>query len=220
MNKSLFSLILSEDVVAAVDRLAYSRGTNRSNMVNQILAEYVSYITPEKRMEDIFRRVEQLLGGGDTLQVLLRSSDSMINLRSALAYKYNPSVRYTVELYRIPGPCIGELKVYLRTQNSSLTLYMMQFYKLWKKLEDAYMPGCESQLESGKYIRRLMLRDYDGKPVEDISTEIQAEVIAGYVSVFDRALKAFFYSISDPKRAISDAEEIYLEYLRGSEITV
>ena len=41
MNKSLFSLILSEDVVAAVDRLAYSRGTIRSIMVNQILSEYV-----------------------------------------------------------------------------------------------------------------------------------------------------------------------------------
>ena len=55
MKKTVYSLVLSEDVVAEIDRLAYHNGTNRSNMINQILAEYVSYVTPEKKMQDIFR---------------------------------------------------------------------------------------------------------------------------------------------------------------------
>lgn len=68
MQKNLYSLILSENVVAAVDRLAHSMNTNRSNMVNQILAEYVSYVTPEKRMRQIFQRLEAILSQGGTFR--------------------------------------------------------------------------------------------------------------------------------------------------------
>ncbi|MBR6623769.1 MAG: ribbon-helix-helix protein, CopG family, partial [Ruminococcus sp.] len=58
MQKSVYSIVLSDDVVAQIDRLAYRHNTNRSNMINQILAEYVSYVTPEKRMQDTFARME------------------------------------------------------------------------------------------------------------------------------------------------------------------
>ena len=54
MKKSVYSLVLSDDVVEAVDRAAYQNGLSRSAMVNQILADYVSYTTPEKRMREIF----------------------------------------------------------------------------------------------------------------------------------------------------------------------
>ena len=56
----MYSLMLSEKVVEEIDRLAEKEGTNRSNLVNQILAEYVSITTPEKRISDIFERIERL----------------------------------------------------------------------------------------------------------------------------------------------------------------
>ena len=46
MSKSVYSVVLMDDVVDAVDRLAYEAGTNRSNMINRILAEYVQLATP------------------------------------------------------------------------------------------------------------------------------------------------------------------------------
>ena len=46
MKKNLYSLTLSDDVVREVDALAHRMGTNRSALVNQILAEYVSVPTP------------------------------------------------------------------------------------------------------------------------------------------------------------------------------
>ena len=64
MSKSVYSLVLRDEIVEKLDRLAYSRNTNRSSLINQILAEYVSYVTPEKRMRDIFDRLEDLLRGG------------------------------------------------------------------------------------------------------------------------------------------------------------
>ena len=39
MKKNLYSLTLSDDVVREVDALAHRMGTNRSALVNQILAD-------------------------------------------------------------------------------------------------------------------------------------------------------------------------------------
>ena len=50
LQKSLYSLMLMDDVVREIDRLALQQNTNRSNFINQILAEYVSLMTPEKRI--------------------------------------------------------------------------------------------------------------------------------------------------------------------------
>ena len=44
--KNVYSIVLSSDIVEKIDLLAYENGTNRSNMINQILAEYVPYTTP------------------------------------------------------------------------------------------------------------------------------------------------------------------------------
>ena len=38
MKKSTYSVVLSDRVVAEIDRLAYRKGTNRSSMINEILA--------------------------------------------------------------------------------------------------------------------------------------------------------------------------------------
>ena len=88
--KNVYSIVLSSDIVEKIDRLAYD---NRSNMINQILAEYVSYTTPEKRFREIFQHMQDMLEGG-TFK-MLEPSDTMFSLRSALAYKYNPTVKYS-----------------------------------------------------------------------------------------------------------------------------
>lgn len=61
MKKSVYSLVLMDDVVNAIDDMAYQMNTSRSNLINQILAEHVSYITPEMRMKDIFDCVRTMM---------------------------------------------------------------------------------------------------------------------------------------------------------------
>ena len=61
MKKTLYSLMLSEEVVREVDALAHRLGTNRSNLINQILAEYVDLVTPERRINDVLSAIEQLM---------------------------------------------------------------------------------------------------------------------------------------------------------------
>ena len=63
MKKTLYSLMLNEEVVREVDALAHRMGTNRSNLINQILAEYVNYTTPERRINDVLSAIEDLSAG-------------------------------------------------------------------------------------------------------------------------------------------------------------
>ena len=215
MSKSLYSLILSDEVVGEIDRLAYKNGTNRSNMINQILAEYVSYTTPEMRISQVFSALTELLSPVDTFKTLLGNSASVMNVRSSLDYKYNPSVKYTVELARDVSSDIGTLKVSMRTQNSTLILYMMEFYKLFARLESAYIPDTEYYLDNDKFARRLRLRSD-----KSITSSQLGNVIAEYIKMLDSCLKVFFYNIDDIQMAAYEIEKNILSYLHKNEIRI
>ena len=211
--KNVYSIVLSADVVEKIDQLAYENGTNRSNMINQILAEYVSYTTPEKRFREIFLRMENLLA--ESAFKALEPSDTMLSLRSALAYKYNPTVKYNVELYRGGGDEIGELRVSLRTQNAGLILCMTEFYRLWTQIETRYRDAVSAAAADGKYARRLVLQVPVGVREVDLG-----RVIAAYVDAFDRALKAYFTSLDSRAVAAREAETIYRDYLAVNRVLV
>ena len=51
-----------QEVYEHYSRLAEEKGTNRSNLVNQILAEYLSMTTPEKHVQNIFDIIERFIG--------------------------------------------------------------------------------------------------------------------------------------------------------------
>ena len=72
MSKSVYSIVLMDEVVEAVDRLAYEAGTNRSNMINRILAEYAQMATPEQRIQDIFSSIEEVVSRQNALQLRKR----------------------------------------------------------------------------------------------------------------------------------------------------
>ncbi len=211
--KNVYSIVLSADVVEKIDRLAYENGTNRSNMINQILAEYVSYTTPEKRFREVFRQMQTLLEG-EALKTMT-ASDTMFSLRSALAYKYNPTVKYNVELYRNGGDEIGEFRVSLRTQNAGLILYMVQFYELWARCEALFYAQLPWGLEDGKYRRKLILSG--AKPYQEIDL---GRVIAAYIHAFDRALKAYFARLHAPEEAAAVVGDIYRAYLKENRILI
>ena len=207
MDKSVYSLVLSDDVVSEIDRMAYELNTSRSKMINGILADYVSYETPEKRMRQVFDRIDNMLVG-DMFQRLLQPSDSMFSLRSALSYKYNPTIRYSVELYQNAAPWIGELRVSVRSQNSTLMLTMLQFFKLWSRIEASYIGRTEYSIEDGRYVRKLRL------PRENASDYTAVgEAIASYIGVFDRAIKTYFENLTSPQYAVVAVEKIYADGL-------
>lgn len=214
MGNSVYSLVLNDDVISLVDRAAYLKGTSRSALINRILAEYVSYVTPEERMRRIFERIGMLLGPDGALQAVEAASESMMTLRSALAYKYNPTVRYTVTLYRNRMPEVGELRIGFRTQNSTLLDAMDSFFGYWIRVEEKYVSNCEYLLERGKMTRKLVTRKQTLSDHE--AEEAIGDVITGYIRLYDEALKLYFNYMERPEIALAKIETLYRDYINES----
>lgn len=212
MNKSVYSLVLSDDVVAAVDRAAYHAGMSRSAFINKALAEAVSFVTPEKRMNDIFSAVEQLMDGG-IFRIMPRPSDSAFAMRSALQYKYKPVIRYGIELYRSFDSTLGKLKVSLRTQSDALIGVFARFIKVWAQLESIYIidhfpDGITYKIEDGKFTRSFCLPpDKHG-----LSDSAIAEALSEYIKMFDEIIKLYFANADDEKKAAEIVSRRYHEY--------
>ena len=57
MSKSVYSLVLTDEIVRAIDSLAYRMNTSRSALIDRILAEKLSMQTPEIRMRNIMENI-------------------------------------------------------------------------------------------------------------------------------------------------------------------
>ena len=215
MKKSAYSLVLMDEVVEAIDRLAYERNTNRSNLINQILAENVNFITPEMRMRDIFTELENILSES-CYQILDRSSDSMFALRSPIRYKYRPTVNYTIELFREPKDIVGRLKVSFRTSSRNFTDAVEDFFTRWIDMEDKYLgkvhpEGVPVEFENAKYVRGFLKVSDENEIGEN---EI-ASAIGEYIKVLDKCIKFYFENLHDKELIEKMIRTSYEEYLKS-----
>ncbi len=188
MGKSVYSVVLSDQVVAAIDKLAYAEGTSRSKLIDRVLAQYAGCDTPGQRMTDIFSCIEQMAGLEEQFRLLINPSDELLQLKSAVPYKYNPTVKYAVELYENDPTALGELRVSMRTQSRPLLAVLGRFFLLWVQLEEqSFQDGSYLSFEvaDGKYTRQL-------RYLPGASSAQLGEAIAGYIKLFDRVLHLYF----------------------------
>ena len=215
MKKTLYSLMLNEDVVREVDALAHRMGTNRSALINQILAEYVNYTTPERRINDVLSAIEQLMSPSRELVPFFAPNSFSMSLKSSLEYKYRPTVKYEVELYRGAGESIGELSVVFRTQSASLIGAMTEFFRLWKQIEDAHLrpltgASIDYALYDGKFVRSI------AAPDKDCSTDELAQALSEYIKLFDKLMKSYLAGRLDAH----DVEAAYFSQMRSAPIHI
>lgn len=216
MKKNMYSLILAEDVVNAIDKLAEEENTNRSNLINEILAEYVSVTTPEKRINDIFHGIEDLFKQLTGQQVYYQQHDNTLSIKSALEYRYRPTIRYEVELYRAQSGTVGELKVNFRTQSPQLLNRLTEFFALWTRLEELYVAryfeGAEINytLDETRWTRTLAVPKNAGYDDKELS-----RAITDYVSTFDRLMKKRLSGA-----AATEIENDYLDALNGGMLII
>lgn len=215
MAKTLYSLMLNENVVREIDILAHKSGTSRSNLVNQILAEYVNYTTPERRISDVFTAIEQLMMPSSEIIPFFAPNSQSMSLKSSLEYKYRPTVKYEVELYGGGTDSIGRLSVIFRTQSQSLIKDMTDFFRLWKHIEDAHLPDtygikAEYELYDGRFVRSISV------PGRDCTAEELAQAISGYIKLFDKQMKDYLCGRADAR----SIEIAYYNYLMNTDILI
>ena len=216
MKKNLYSLILADDVVNEVDILAHQAGTSRSNMVNQILAEYCSVVTPEQRINDIFQAIENILAPSRELVPFFVPNALTMSLKSSLHYKYRPTVKYEVGLDRSGGDTLGELSVVFRTQSADLIACMTDFFRLWKQIEDRRLtPHLEMSPDYALYDTRFV-RSIAMPRGEELTSEEIAQALSDYIQLFDRLLKGYLSGSLDAR----DVEGAYVEDLASHKILI
>ena len=205
MKKSVYSLVLMDDVVEAIDELAYSLHTSRSNLINQILAEKVSLTTPEQYLQKIFQSLSDYLKPYAHFQIQNQAADHMYSVKSALRYKYNPTIRYCVYLGQQEGHLTGQLRVISRTQSDILYFYLNEFFRLWEHIENEMSPTLWEQEEGSKWLRTLRLELFQ-RPHQ--STDL-ASALSTYIKGLDDGLKLYFGSLENEKNQYNLLREHY-----------
>lgn len=200
VSKSVYSVILDDGLVAELDRAAYKNGVSRSTMLDKILSDYLTVETPVVRMENIFSKMEGLIDEWAGLRFVNQAHLAMASVQSALSYRYNPTVKYAIELYQ-SGEDLGEIKISLRTQNPTLIALMEDFYGFFAYLENKYLGKREYNYENFKFTRYLK------NP--KLSSEETGEAIAYFVRSTNYILNSYFDGIGNIERAKSDIEKDY-----------
>lgn len=224
MERSVYSLVLMDDVVKAVDQMAYEQGTSRSNLINQLLAQEVMLVTPEMRMRDIFDKMIHAMEDDKKFQVNLQPSDYCISIRSVLEYKYNPTIRYFIELYRTVDTAIGELKITSRSQSSDLQGYLYEFFKFFTKMEQVYMtryypkrpiPYFTNEGE-GRFRRELVIVEEDCT----LTTDAMALAMGDYVQMLDGLLGIYLTNLEDIDASATKIEAMYTKFLNSNPVLI
>ncbi len=209
--------MLSDDVVSRIDMLALKKGTNRSNIINMILAEYLSLTTPEMRIENIFRRMESLFSSYESIVPMLVPNRPTLSVKSTLDYKYRPTVKYDVRLYKgLDNGAFGELTVAFRTQSQALLDITDRFFRFWCNLEkkyirEEYWGKIKYSLIDGRFSRSLMM--FSEQPYS--SDEI-ADALTSYIACLDEVMKATV----EGKYSLADAENAYKNYLADTKYLI
>lgn len=216
-KKSIYSLVLSDDVVEAVDRLAANSGLSRSAMVNQFLAERVRCVTPEMRLKSITSAIRSAVGTGFFLTE--QPSAATVACRTALKYRYKPTLRYSVEVYGAGNKRAGELRVTVRTQSEQLYADLSGFFKCWTALEQKYIADRLSQdimfaIEPGRFTRTLNM------PPEGITDDLLGQAVADYMAMLDEAMKVYFAQLPDTAMAQAAAEKSYTAAITHQQVII
>jgi len=211
MSKSLYSLMLNDELVRELDIVAHRTGTNRSNLVNRIVADYLGFSTPESRINDVLSAIEALMLPSRELIPVFSPNSGSMSLKSSLEYKYRPTIRYEVSLF----PDRGELAVVFRTTSELLLREMTMFFGIWKQLEEKYypllgLPRRSYNLSDGRFTLSLSL------PASGVGADELAAAISAYISLFDRLLKDYVAG----RIGVREIEERYFSYLQKAAIKI
>ena len=176
----------------------------------------MNLVTPERRINDIFSAIEQLMTPSRELVPFVSPNAMTMSLKSSLEYKYRPTVKYEVELYRGNDKALGELSVIFRTQSAALINSMTDFFRVWKSIEDAHLRPLlgdnapEYALYDGKFVRSITI------PQKDCSSQELASVISEYIKLFDNMMQGWLSGRYDAR----EIEACYYSLLRRSEILI
>lgn len=211
MKKSVYSLMLFDEIVEQIDQLAYLKNTNRSQLINDILAEHIGLETPEQKVQAVLESLEENFE--NKLSVGQMVKNSSIQFGKSLKYKYRPKVRYSYEFIGNGGNKYAVLKISSRTQSQDLNAHFQDFFDIIKGIESShavtdgqYGPGDTNH----KFVREFKTSGEVTRDVESIT-----ETLTRYLKMIDSAMTHYFADVDSVANIAGELEDIYISYYKN-----
>lgn len=193
MKKSVYSLMLFDEIVKDIDQIACQRDTNRSQLINDILADYLGRVTPEQKVERIITQLEKELG--PTLSVSQFNKSSSIQFGKSIAYKYRPKVKYSYAFAGTGEKKYAVLKISSRTKSAALNRLFDEFFEKIEALEDRnqfHCGKCPDGQTSHKFVREFRTVGSVTRDVNEV-----CRFLSSYLLMIDQAMNLFFTDSDD-----------------------
>ena len=207
MKKSLYSLTLFDEVIERIDQMAYENRTNRSQLVNDILASYVGLETPEQKIQAVLEDLDDNFS--DVLSVSQIVKNNSIQFDKSLKYKYRPKIVYCFEFKRDDGAPYAEFKISSRTKSEALNRHFDQFFGQIDEIEQRHgrLSSDEHTCETGhKFVRRFKR---EGAVTRDEAA--LTDFLTRYLKMIDTAMNAYF-SVDGEGDIEATINTIYSDY--------
>lgn len=209
MKKSVYSLMLFDEIVEQIDELAYENKTNRSQLINDILADYIGMETPEQKIQTVLENLDQNVSG--VLSVSQISKNNSIRFGKSLKYKYRPKIRYCYEFKNDGGRKYAVLKISSRTTNEDLNQHFSDFFDHINTIERAHnQQDCD---DGGVGSQHKFVRAFknNGAVSRDVTT--LTDFLTRYLLMIDSAMNAYFFvdGEGDIDKRLDDIYSRYFE---------
>jgi len=195
MPNKMYSLMLMEEIVKQIDKIAYERRTNRSQLINEILAEKIGFKTEGTLINDFKNNLLDLMDQNHSWQRTSHNTDQSIQTRTFLPYKYNPSIVYRIDFEIIDNKRMTAIRLFSRSSADLFIKNLNYFFKRINKAEIEYLKemGVYKYINSSDsrnelYFVRYLPTDWTN---ED-NHKKDAEKIFNYLNIIDNSLKNYF----------------------------
>lgn len=216
MKKNTYSLILFDEIVEAIDRMAYANNSNRSQLINDLLAEKVGLLTPELKIKHIFNELVIQLKNLNSIKVK-RLEAGQVQLGTFIKYKYKPTIHFNIESCGTGYQKCLVLKVYSRTTSTDLSRYLNDFFEILSEIDKKRflqlykltITNHTLRNSNNKFIREFLKMT----ALENLEQEYIVYYLMLYIKMLDEALRYYFNHLNSED--IKDQlDTIYCSYMK------
>ncbi|MDK2905800.1 MAG: hypothetical protein PWR12_1876 [Eubacteriaceae bacterium] len=210
MKKSVYSLMLFDEIVEKIDQMAYENNTNRSQLINDLLAERIGMVTPEQKIQQILEQLNQNFN--QTLSVSQINKNSSIQFGKSLKFKYRPKIRYSYEFLSNQEGKYAVLKISCRTKSEILNEHFESFFSLISDIENERRLDDDKWVENTtnhKFVRAFQEEGGLSKDVESVAGNLTA-----YLKMIDEAMNVYFSEIDEGKDLSEQMNAIYQKFIK------
>lgn len=217
MSKQIFSLVLSEQVIEKVDREALIKGSNRSQIINDLLCESFGVWTPDLKMNQVMDLMSDALKEVETLQMVSATHGNTLQLRTTVSYKYKPKLKYVVEMSGKSHPVMAQLKIYSRTTSEPFLQCLVMFFGYLTDFEETVTASINHRevrssgysYEDNRFIKQFLC-DWTHSSVE---AEAISSYLSNYIQFLDESIKMFFDHYGNWKYIDQQILGLYRKYI-------